>query len=135
MVASELAGAAEGSCAMVLRLDERLRPAIGRDATAEVEAVLVAASRDPQLPKPTLLLIDTRDSEMTHSFTDVSKRLSLIRQHTRAPFVAFVVSGVARERLAQIYRRRGEVMGTHIEVFPDLQGARAWLVDTTSPQR
>ena len=102
---------------------------VGAYVTRDVEAVLVAAAGDPQLPKPTLMLIDIPDSEMAHSFTDVTKRLSLIQQHMSAPCVAFVASGVARDRLAQIYRTRGAELRTSIEVFPDPQSARAWLVD------
>jgi hypothetical protein len=101
----------------------------GPYTTDEVEGILVAAAADPQLPTSTLLLIDIRGSEMVHSFADVSERLSLIQQHIRAPFVAFVVAGAARDRLAQIYRTRGEATGTHIEVFQDAPSARAWLVD------
>jgi hypothetical protein len=99
--------------------------------TRDVEAVLVAATRDLQLPKPTLLLIDIRDS----SVADIRERLTLIQQRTMARFVAFVVPGMARDRLAQIYRTQGEAIRTHIEVFPDAQSARAWLVDSSGPQR
>jgi hypothetical protein len=46
-----------------------------------------------------------------------------------APAVAFVVRGVARDRLAHIYRARAEDAGHgfRIEVFDEAQAARAWL--------
>jgi hypothetical protein len=99
------------------------------DGTRDVEAVLVNASCDPRLPHPTLVLIDMRTSLVTHSFVEVTERLSLIRQHTRAPFVALVVDGRGRHRLAHMYRTRGAALGSRIEVFSDIKSAQAWLVE------
>jgi hypothetical protein len=107
----------------------------GAYGTPEVEAVFGAAATDPRCPQPPLLLIDIRNSEMAHSIADVGDRLVLMRERMRAPLIAFVVEGAARERLAQIYRARGETMGIQVEVFPDVQTARAWLVDASGPPR
>jgi hypothetical protein len=47
-----------------------------------------------------------------------------------APVIAFVVRGVARDRLAHIYQALAEsTSGIHIEVFTDPEAARDWLKD------
>ena len=105
---------------------------VGVYATEDVAAVLTAAKNDPHFPTPTRLLIDIRESEISHSFADVRARLTLIEEQlgrSMVPFVAFVVVGVARDRLAQIYQTRAkETSAFHIEVFTDPGEARAWLV-------
>jgi hypothetical protein len=104
----------------------------GEYGTGEITAVLIAAKRDPRRSTPTYLLIDIRESESSPSIGDVQSRLAVVQQQlgaTMAPAIAFVVRGVARDRLAQIYRARAEEAGNgfRIEVFTDPQAARAWL--------
>src|SRR5258706_1963565 len=100
---------------------------VGVYATEDVAAMYLAAKRDPLLPIPTLLLADIRESAMAHSFSDVRDRLLIIEKELgfiMAPFMAIVVSGVARDRLAQLYQSRAaETGGFQIEIFTDLQAA------------
>src|SRR6476659_1163819 len=104
----------------------------GEYGTGEITRVLIAAKHDPRRSTPTCLLIDIRDSGSSPSIADVKARLAVFQQQlgeSMAPAVAFVVRGVARERLANIYqayaRERGD--GLQIEVFPDPETARTWL--------
>ena len=104
----------------------------GEYGTGEITAVLIAAKNDPRRATPTFLLIDIRESESSPSIGDVQARLAVVQQQlgaTMAPVVAFVVRGVARDRLAQIYQARAEEDGTsfRIQVFTEPQAARAWL--------
>jgi hypothetical protein len=104
----------------------------GEYGTGEITAVLIAAKNDPRRPSPTFLLIDIRESESNPSIGDVQARLAVVQQQlgaTMAPTVAFVVRGVARDRLAQIYQARAQEAGNvfRIEVFTDPEGARTWL--------
>lgn len=104
----------------------------GEYGTGEITAVLIAAKNDPRRSTPTYLLVDIRESESSPSVGDVQARLAVVRQQlgeTMAPAIAFVVRGVGRERLANIYQTRAEDArnGFHIEVFTDPQAARAWL--------
>jgi hypothetical protein len=104
----------------------------GEYGTGEITAVLIAARNDPRRSTPTFLLIDIRESESHPSIGDVQARLAVVQQQlgaSMAPAVAFVVRGVARERLAQVYQARAEDVGNtfRIEVFTDPQAARAWL--------
>jgi hypothetical protein len=104
----------------------------GEYGTGEITAVLIAAKRDPRRTTPTYLLVDIRESDSSPSIGDVQSRLAVVQQQlgaTMAPAIAFVVRGVARDRLAQIYRARAEEAGNgfRIEVFTDPQAARAWL--------
>ena len=106
----------------------------GEYGTGEITAVLIAAKNDPRRSTPTFLLIDIRESESSPSIGDVQARLAVVQQQlgaTMAPVVAFVVRGVARDRLAQIYQARAEEDGTsfRIQVFTEPQAARAWLVE------
>jgi hypothetical protein len=104
----------------------------GEYGTGEITRVLIAAKHDPRRSTPTYLLIDIRESESSPSIGDVKARLAVVQQQlgqSMAPALAFVVRGVARERLANIYqahaRERGN--GFQIEVFPDPETARTWL--------
>jgi len=104
----------------------------GEYGTGEITAVLIAAKNDPRRPSPTFLLVDIRESESNPSIGDVQTRLAVVQQQlgaTMAPTVAFVVRGVARDRLAQIYQARAHETGNmfRIEVFTDPETARAWL--------
>ena len=104
----------------------------GEYGTGEITAVLIAARNDPRRSTPTFLLIDLRESESSPSIGDVQARLAVVQQQlgaTMAPAIAFVVQGVARDRLAQIYQARAEDTGSgfRIEVFTEPQAARAWL--------
>jgi len=104
----------------------------GEYGTGEITAVLIAARNDPKRTTPTFLLVDIRESESSPSIGDVQARLAVLQQQlgaSLAPVVAFVVRGVGRDRLAQIYRARAEDDGTafRIQVFTDPQAARAWL--------
>ena len=104
----------------------------GEYGTGEITAVLIAAKNDPRRPSPTFLLVDIRESESNPSIGDVQARLAVVQQQlgaTLAPTVAFVVRGVARDRLAQIYQARAQESGNmfRIEVFTDPETARAWL--------
>lgn len=104
----------------------------GEYGTGEITAVLIAAKNDPRRPSPTFLLVDIRESESNPSIGDVQTRLAVVQQQlgaTMAPTVAFVVRGVARDRLAQIYQARAQETGNmfRIEVFTDPETARAWL--------
>ena len=104
----------------------------GEYGTGEITAVLIAARNDPRRSTPTFLLIDIRESESSPSIGDVQARLAVVQQQlgaTMAPAIAFVVQGVARDRLAQIYQARAEDAGSgfRIEVFTEPQAARAWL--------
>ena len=104
----------------------------GEYGTGEITAVLIAAKNDPRRPSPTFLLVDIRESQSNPSIGDVQARLAVVQQQlgaTMAPTVAFVVRGVARDRLAQIYQARAQEAGNlfNIEVFTDPETARAWL--------
>ena len=104
----------------------------GEYGTGEITAVLIAARNDPRRTTPTYLLIDIRESGSSPSIGDVQARLAVVQQQlgeTMAPALAFVVRGVARERLANIYQARAREgdAGFQIEVFPDPETARAWL--------
>jgi hypothetical protein len=104
----------------------------GEYGTGEITAVLIAAKNDPRRPSPTFLLVDIRESESSPSIGDVQARLAVVQQQlgaSMAPTVAFVVRGVARDRLAQIYQARAQESGNmfRIEVFTDPETARAWL--------
>ena len=104
----------------------------GEYGTGEITAVLIAAKNDPRRPSPTFLLVDIRESESNPSIGDVQTRLAVVQQQlggTMAPTVAFVVRGLARDRLAQIYQARAQEGGNvfRIEVFTDPATARAWL--------
>ena len=104
----------------------------GEYGTGEITAVLIAARNDPRRTTPTHLLIDIRESESNPSIGDVQARLAVVQQQlgaSMAPAVAFVVTGVARDRLAQIYQRRAQDAGNtfRIEVFTDPEAARTWL--------
>ena len=104
----------------------------GEYGTGEITAVLIAAKNDPRRPSPTFLLVDIRESESNPSIGDVQTRLAVVQQQlggTMAPTVAFVVRGLARDRLAQIYQARAQETGNifRIEVFTDPETARAWL--------
>lgn len=104
----------------------------GEYGTGEITAVLIAARNDPKRTTPTFLLVDIRESESSPSIGDVQARLAVVQQQlgaSLAPTVAFVVRGVARDRLAQIYQARAEEDGAsfRIQVFTDPQAARAWL--------
>jgi hypothetical protein len=104
----------------------------GEYGTGEITSVLIAAKNDPRRPSPTFLLVDIRESESNPSIGDVQARLAVIQQQlgaTMAPVVAFVVRGIARDRLAKIYQARAEDAGNifRIEVFTDPQAARDWL--------
>jgi hypothetical protein len=104
----------------------------GEYGTGEITAVLIAAKNDPRRPSPTFLLVDIRESESNPSIGDVQARLAVVQQQlgaSMAPTVAFVVRGVARDRLAQIYQARAQEAGNvfRIEVFTDPETARAWL--------
>jgi hypothetical protein len=104
----------------------------GEYGTGEITAVLIAAKNDPRRPSPTFLLVDIRESESNPSIGDVQARLAVVQQQlgaSMAPTVAFVVRGVARDRLAQIYQARAQESGNlfRIEVFTDPETARAWL--------
>lgn len=104
----------------------------GDYGTGEITAVLIAARNDRRRTTPTYLLVDIRESESSPTVGDIQARLAVVRQQlaeTMAPAIAFVVRGVARERLANIYQARaGEVgQGFRIQVFTDPEAARAWL--------
>ena len=104
----------------------------GEYGTGEITGVLIAARNDPRRVSPTFLLIDIRESESSPSIADVQARLAVVRQQlgeTMAPALAFVVRGVGRERLANIYQARAADVGAgvRIEVFTDPDAARAWL--------
>ena len=104
----------------------------GEYGTGEITAVLIAAKNDPRRMSPTFLLIDIRESESSPSIGDVQARLAVVQQQlgaSMAPAIAFVVRGVARERLANIYQARAREGdgGFQIEVFSDPEAARAWL--------
>ena len=104
----------------------------GEYGTGEITAVLIAAKNDPRRSTPTYLLVDIRESESTPSIGDVQARHAVVQQQlgaSMAPAIAFVVRGVARDRLAQIYQARSEDAGNglRIEVFTDPQEARVWL--------
>ena len=103
----------------------------GEYGTGEITAVLIAAKHDPRRTSPTLLLIDIRESGSSPTVADVQARLAVVQQQlgaSLAPVVAFVVRGVARERLANLYQSRAEDAGSfRIEVFTDPEAARAWL--------
>jgi hypothetical protein len=104
----------------------------GEYGTGEITAVLIAAKNDPRRPSPTFLLVDIRESQSNPSIGDVQARLAVVQQQlgaTLAPTVAFVVRGVGRDRLAQIYQARSEDVGAgfRIEVFTDPEAARVWL--------
>ena len=104
----------------------------GEYGTGEITAVLIAAKRDPRRTTPTYLLIDIRESESNPSYGDVQARLAVVQQQlgaSMAPVIAFVVRGVARERLAHIYQAKAKDAGGafRIEVFTDPQAARDWL--------
>jgi hypothetical protein len=104
----------------------------GEYGTGEITAVLIAARNDPKRATPTFLLVDIRESESSPSIGDVQARLAVVPQQlgeSMAPAVAFVVRGMARERLANIYQARAREGsgGFRIEVFPDRETARAWL--------
>jgi hypothetical protein len=105
----------------------------GEYGTGEITRVLIAAKNDPRRTTPTYLLVDIRESESSPSVADVQSRLAVVQQQlgeTMAPAIAFVVRGVAREKLAQIYQKRAEDTGSafRIEVFTDPEAARAWLM-------
>ena len=104
----------------------------GQYGTCEITRVLIAARNDPRRTTPTHLLIDIRESASSPSIGDVQARLAVVQQQlgeTMAPAIAFVVRGVARERLANIYQARAREGdgGFRIEVFADPDAARAWL--------
>src|SRR5436190_14164077 len=102
----------------------------GEYGTGEITRVLIAAKHDPRRTTPTYLLVDIRESESSPSVGDVQSRLAVLQQQlgeTLAPAIAFVVRGIAREKLAQIYQKRAEDNGSafRIEVFTDPEAARA----------
>jgi hypothetical protein len=104
----------------------------GEYGTGEITRVLIAAKNDPRRTTPTYLLVDIRESDSTPSPADVQARVAVVQQQlgaTMAPAIAFVVRGLARDRIAQIYQTRAEDAGTgfRIEVFTDPDAARAWL--------
>lgn len=104
----------------------------GEYGTGEITRVLIAARNDRRRTTPTYLLVDIRESESSPTVGDVQARLAVVQQQlgeTMAPAIAFVVRGVARERLANIYQARaGEGdSGFRIEVFTDPEAARVWL--------
>ena len=105
---------------------------VGVYTTEDVDAMYVAAKNDPALPIPTLLLVDIRESEMVHTFSDVRDRLRVLEKHLgliMAPYIAFVVSGVARDRLAQLYKARAAAAAeVQVEIFNDPEAAREWLL-------
>jgi hypothetical protein len=104
----------------------------GEYGTGEITRVLIAARNDPRRIKPTYLLVDIRESESSPSPADVQARLAVVQQQLRdtmAPALAFVVRGLAHDRIAQIYQTRAQDAGTgfRVEVFTDPDAARAWL--------
>lgn len=100
----------------------------GTYTTEEIAAALSAAKNDPSLPSPVRLLIDISRSDMVHSLDDVRARLELIRQHFgRTQHVAFVASGVARMRLAEIYQRRAQDAAIQVAIFSERIAAENWL--------
>lgn len=104
----------------------------GEYGTGEITRVLIAAKNDPRRTTPTYLLVDIRESESSPTVADIQARLAVVQQQlaeTMAPAIAFVVRGVAREKLAQIYQARAADVGNRfrIEVFTDPQAAREWL--------
>jgi hypothetical protein len=104
----------------------------GEYGTGEITRVLIAAKNDPRRTTPTYLLVDIRESESSPSPGDVQARVAVVQQQlgeSMAPAIAFVVRGLAHDRIAQIYQSRAEDAGTgfRIEVFTDPDAARAWL--------
>ena len=106
----------------------------GEYGTGEITAVLIAARNDRRRTTPTYLLVDIRESESSPTVGDIQARLAVVQQQlgeTMAPAIAFVVRGVARERLANIYQERAEEAGEgfRIQVFTEPEAARAWLTE------
>jgi len=104
----------------------------GEYGTGEITRVLIAAKNDPRRLTPAFPLVDIRESETSPSVADVQARVAVVKQQlgeTMAPAIAFVVRGLARDRIAQIYQARADDAGTgfRIEVFTDPDAARAWL--------
>jgi len=105
----------------------------GEYGTGEITMVLIAAKNDPKRVVPSFLLIDIRESGSNPSIGDVSARLAVLRHQlggTMAPAVAFVVRGLARDRLAHIYQARAEEDHTRpirVQVFTEPAAARVWL--------
>ena len=104
----------------------------GEYGTGEITRVLIAAKNDPLRATPTYLLVDIRESESTPSPADVQARVAVVQQQlgdSMAPAIAFVVRGLGRDRLAQIYQTRVQDAGTgfRIETFTDPDAARTWL--------
>jgi hypothetical protein len=104
----------------------------GEYGTGEITAVLIAAKNDPRRRTPTFLLVDIRESQTSPTVSDIEMRIAVLRQQlgdSMAPALAFVVRGVARDRIAHIYQARVEDAGstTGIEVFTEPETARAWL--------
>lgn len=104
----------------------------GEYGTGEITAVLIAAKNDRRRITPTFLLVDIRESETSPSAADVEMRIAVLRQQlgdSMAPALAFVVRGVAKDRIAPLYRSRAEDAGSaiRIEVFTEPEAARVWL--------
>jgi hypothetical protein len=104
----------------------------GEYGTGEITAVLITARNDPRRPTPTYLLVDIRESDSSPSIGDAQARLAVLQLQlgaTMAPAIAFVVRGLARDRLAHIYKARAAETdnGLRIEVFTDPEAARVWL--------
>jgi hypothetical protein len=108
---------------------------IGNYANAELRAAIDQVAADPDLPAQAGLVFDGTRSEAPISKQDVDWRVAMLRSLPSRGFssrVAIVVRADERYRfgLARQLSMLVEQHGVELKVFPDVEGATAWLSGT-----
>jgi hypothetical protein len=102
-----------------------------RFTTDDLLAAARAALADPRAKPPLRLLFDNRGSRESASHEELRRRAHFMRRAREqfAPRIAIVVSDSLHHGLARIGGSYAESGGFEVEVFRDLEAARAWLLE------
>ena len=111
----------------------------GAPTTAEVRRTLTALSRDPDLPKCALLLVDARDAGGVPTPASVRARFKYFRilAGRALPVAAIVTSATVASLLTGLlYKLEAQHRASmRIETFGDGEAAKRWLRDRAAERR
>jgi len=104
-----------------------------RFSSEELAEAVRAALDDPAARLPLAVLWDNRGSEESVPQEELRRRVERIadRPDRIAPRVAMVVSDPLHFGLARVGASYAENRGIRVEIFSDLESARAWLTRST----
>lgn len=105
-----------------------------RFGTAELLEAGRAALADPRARPPLHLLFDNRDSKENASHEELRSRAAQmeVARDRFAPRIAVLVSDALHHGLARVAGAYAASAGFEVEVFHDVDSARAWLLGASA---